>query len=112
MNFSKNINIFDVLSIDNEDQCYQYINPLGSMRSIISNNTAQDTLQSEDSEIMNFRSKMITFQNKESYMIMIKSITSIVKYEKVKVKGKFYEAMTATFSHEMRTPLNAIIGLL
>lgn len=45
-------------------------------------------------------------------MIMVKSITSVVKYEKVKVKGKFYEAMTATFSHEMRTPLNAIIGLL
>jgi signal transduction histidine kinase len=45
-------------------------------------------------------------------MIMIRSLTSIVKYDKLKLENHFYEMLTATVSHDMRTPLNAIIGLL
>ena len=45
-------------------------------------------------------------------MIMIKSISSIVKCEKLKVENHFYEMLTATVSHDMRTPLNAILNLL
>ena len=45
-------------------------------------------------------------------MIVIKNITQLVKYEKVKIENHFYEMLTATVSHEMRTPLNAIISLL
>ena len=45
-------------------------------------------------------------------MLMIKNITSIVKYEKLKLENYFYEMLTATVSHDMRTPLNAIVGLL
>lgn len=36
----------------------------------------------------------------------------MVKYEKAKTKTQFYEVMTATVAHEMRTPLNSVIGLL
>ena len=43
---------------------------------------------------------------------MIRSLTSIVNYEKIKMENHFYEMLTATVSHDMRTPLNAIIGLL
>lgn len=43
---------------------------------------------------------------------MIKSITSIVKYEKLKLENHFYEMLTATVSHDMRTPINAISGLI
>lgn len=35
-----------------------------------------------------------------------------MNYEKVKIENHFYEMLTATVSHEMRTPLNAIIALL
>ncbi len=45
-------------------------------------------------------------------MLVIKNITQLVKYEKVKIENHFYELITATVSHEMRTPLNAIISLL
>lgn len=45
-------------------------------------------------------------------MIVFKNLTQLVKYEKVKIENYFYEIMTATVSHEMRTPLNAIITLL
>jgi len=45
-------------------------------------------------------------------MIMIKNLTPNINYEKLKVENFFYEMLTATVSHDMRTPLNSIIGLL
>jgi len=44
-------------------------------------------------------------------MIMIKSITHFIKYSKLKLQNHFLEMMTATVSHDMRTPLNAILGI-
>ena len=43
---------------------------------------------------------------------MIRNVSSIVKCEKLKLENHFYEMLTATVSHDMRTPLNAIIGLV
>lgn len=54
----------------------------------------------------------IHFQNSLMKMAVIKDVTKIVKYEKVMKENQFHELLTATTSHEMRTPLNAIIGLL
>lgn len=45
-------------------------------------------------------------------MIMAKNLTPIIRYEKLKVENHFYEMLTATVSHDMRTPLNAMTGLL
>ena len=45
-------------------------------------------------------------------MILVKNLTPIVKYEKLKIEKHYYEMLTATVSHDLRTPLNAIIGLL
>jgi signal transduction histidine kinase len=45
-------------------------------------------------------------------MIVVKDMSPVIKYETVKLENHFYEMLTATVSHEMRTPLNAIIGLL
>lgn len=33
-------------------------------------------------------------------------------YEKLKMENNFYEMITATVSHDMRTPINAITGLI
>lgn len=66
----------------------------------------------ENKEIIMFKKGQIQFQNSESTMIVIKNITQLVKYERVKIENHFYEMLTATVSHEMRTPLNAIISLL
>jgi two-component system, sensor histidine kinase len=44
-------------------------------------------------------------------MIMAKSITHLIKYEKLKLQNHFLEMLTATVSHDMRTPLNAILGI-
>ena len=44
-------------------------------------------------------------------MIMVNHITPFVRYEKLKLENHFFEMLTATVSHDMRTPLNAIIGL-
>lgn len=45
-------------------------------------------------------------------MILLKNLTPVIKYEKLKLENHYYEMLTATVSHDMRTPLNAIIGLL
>jgi signal transduction histidine kinase len=44
-------------------------------------------------------------------MIMARSITHIIKYEQLKLHSHFLEMLTATISHDMRTPLNAILGI-
>ena len=42
---------------------------------------------------------------------MVRTITHLIKYEKLKLQNHFLEMLTATVSHDMRTPLNAILGL-
>ena len=44
-------------------------------------------------------------------MISIRDISNIIDYEKTKNEAKFFEALTATASHEMLTPLNSILNL-
>lgn len=44
-------------------------------------------------------------------MIMARSITHLIRYEKLKLQNHFLEILTATVSHDMRTPLNAIMGI-
>ena len=43
---------------------------------------------------------------------MVRNLTPTIKYEKLKIENHFYEMLTATVSHDMRTPLNSMIGLL
>jgi signal transduction histidine kinase len=45
-------------------------------------------------------------------MVFVKNLTWLAKYEDMKIDNQFYEMITATASHEMKTPLNAIICLL
>ena len=44
-------------------------------------------------------------------MIMIKSVTHFIKYHKLKLQNNFLEMLTATVSHDLRTPLNSILGI-
>lgn len=44
-------------------------------------------------------------------MIVIRNISVIIEFEKVKYENKYQELLTATMSHEMLTPLNSIINL-
>ena len=67
---------------------------------------------SDNHEIINFKTNHIHYQNTLAKIILVKSLTEITKYEKIKVENKFYEMLTATVSHEMRTPLNSIITLI
>jgi signal transduction histidine kinase len=43
-------------------------------------------------------------------MIMLKDITSAIKLNEIEREKQFYEILTATFSHEMKNPINQIIN--
>jgi signal transduction histidine kinase len=45
-------------------------------------------------------------------MVMFKNVTKVIRLEKVNREKLFYEILTATFSHEMKTPLNSMMNLL
>eukprot|EP00347_Sterkiella_histriomuscorum_P001382 403372250 len=64
------------------------------------------------SEIVNLMLQDMHFLNKELRLVLFHRITSFVKYEKLKMENNFYEMITATVSHDMRTPINSITGLL
>jgi signal transduction histidine kinase len=53
----------------------------------------------------------IHFQEQPAKMLVIRNITFIIEYEKIKNANKYQELLTATTSHEMLTPLNSIINL-
>ena len=52
------------------------------------------------------------FRNENHHLIMLKNLTKVIRLEKLQVENHFFEMLTATVSHDMRTPLNAIMGLL
>ncbi|CDW74528.1 multi-sensor hybrid histidine kinase [Stylonychia lemnae] len=63
-------------------------------------------------EMITIRENKIFYQDKMLRMIMIKCLTPLMKYEKLKLENHFYEMLTATVSHDMRTPLNSILNLV
>eukprot|EP00347_Sterkiella_histriomuscorum_P015876 403355346 len=73
----------------------------------------QQEIQSQKySEIFTIKQQGMGFQNKKLKLILFHRITSFIKYEKLKMEKNFYEMITATVSHDMRTPINAITGMI
>eukprot|EP00347_Sterkiella_histriomuscorum_P001618 403371338 len=73
------------------------------------------TLKSQNKqqpEYLTIQESNLSFKNQAHNMILTKNITTMINYENIKVENYFYEMLTATVSHDMRTPLNAIQGLL
>ena len=54
---------------------------------------------------------MINIRGIALNMLVISQLTSLIKYKKLKIENHFFELLTATVSHDMRTPLNAINGI-
>jgi signal transduction histidine kinase len=44
-------------------------------------------------------------------MIVLRDVSAGVKYERLKLHSQLADMLTATISHDMRTPLNAIISV-
>ncbi|CDW81024.1 pas domain s-box protein [Stylonychia lemnae] len=101
------LNIFEASNGDYQDECFEIIhkNQVLLTDSIISQDQS-------NYEIVSLSQCKINFSGSQHSMILIKNLTPVVKYEKLKVENHYYEMLTATVSHDMRTPLNAIIGLL
>ena len=53
----------------------------------------------------------ITFNNQVATLLILRNISTIINCEKQKNENKYLEILTATISHELMTPLNAVINL-
>ncbi|CDW74713.1 multi-sensor hybrid histidine kinase [Stylonychia lemnae] len=96
-----------------DGQCFQIEDDFEeALRKIdeLENNTKR--VEQAQKELVTLKESKIFYQSNQLRMIMIKSLTPIMKYEKLKLENHFYEMLTATVSHDMRTPLNAMTGLL
>eukprot|EP00347_Sterkiella_histriomuscorum_P002515 403367855 len=101
---NKKISLIEASQIKNAD---------GTSKFFKLSKVAQD-IEKQDSldEYLTIQTSIIPFQNQTHNMIITKNITTMINYENIKVENYFYEMLTATVSHDMRTPLNAIQGLL
>jgi hypothetical protein len=57
-------------------------------------------------KIFNIQKKPIVYNKISAKMIMLKDITSAIKLNEIEREKQFYEVLTATVSHEMKSPLN------
>lgn len=64
------------------------------------------------SEIICMKQQEMTYQSRPVKMILFHRITQFIKYDKLKMENNFNEMVTATVSHDMRTPINAILGTI
>ncbi|CDW73961.1 pas domain s-box protein [Stylonychia lemnae] len=80
----------------------------------LGNQNESNQIQSTTNQtlIVSLSSCEILFQNIVHQMIMVKDLTPEIKCQKLKIENHFYEMLTATVSHDLRTPLNIMGGLL
>jgi signal transduction histidine kinase len=57
------------------------------------------------------KTRKIFYQGKTVTMIALRDVSGGVKYERLKLHSQLADMLTATISHDMRTPLNAIISV-
>ena len=69
-------------------------------------------IKDEDRVYTQIRKSEIEFNEKPATLLLIRNISHIINYEKSKNVGKYQELLTGTVSHEMLTPLNAIINFV
>eukprot|EP00347_Sterkiella_histriomuscorum_P012253 403369304 len=105
------LNILQASKINENDGPQQYFKILTDP-SVASQKSIEQSLIQQQPEYLTIKESKLSFKGKVHKMILTKNITTMINYENIKVENFFYEMLTATVSHDMRTPLNAIQGLL
>ncbi|TNV83566.1 hypothetical protein FGO68_gene15673 [Halteria grandinella] len=97
---------------DEDGHLFKIVTTHNSLGRNISESAQEYRLETQTlQEIVAFDQQEILFQNSNHKLIIAKSLTHFVAYEKLKMQNHFLEMITATVSHDMRTPLNAILGV-
>lgn len=74
--------------------------------------TEEDGQNSENTEVVGLSVINIQYDNDPCSMILFRNWTHNFKYQFAKAESQLQEMITATVSHEMRTPINAIMTQL
>ncbi|OMJ91105.1 hypothetical protein SteCoe_6362 [Stentor coeruleus] len=65
----------------------------------------------KDKELIEWRGKLIEWDNQLSIILCGRNVTHLVKMEKESVENQYKSALLRTVSHELRTPTSAVISI-
>ena len=103
---SNDINLLDIIN----DSVPSSVLPIEGYKNYFQLITPKSDL-SHSSITVEVTKKCIKFNESACQLISIKNISSIIEYEKNKNEAKYQQLLLGSVSHEMLTPLNAIINL-
>ena len=52
------------------------------------------------------------YESQEAILVLFKDVSLFKEYEKVKYETKFKSILMTTITHELRTPVNGILGMI
>jgi len=55
--------------------------------------------------------RKIVFNDKECHILILKDLTSVVRFKKASQLGQNMKILATTVSHEMRLPLESVINM-
>jgi len=103
-NFSKeSISLLDILIMNEKS-------PMDGLIFETKINLDDSSVNSETTFIQILLKKVI-YKQKSATMVILRNVNNIIRYQKKKNEQKYQSLLTATFSHEMLTPLNSIINI-
>jgi hypothetical protein len=105
INTTKPISVEEALIFGEVDRFYYVINPDQI-------NESFESLAKEEMEVVGLNLINIQFEQKDCHLILLKNWTSYFRYQLSKQAQKIQEMITATISHEMRTPINSILTMI
>ena len=97
--------------MDYYDNFYQVVD-CGRLQDIEASNSERDVDSALDHEIVSLHQISIQYDNVPCSMILFRNWSNNFKFQFQKNQSQLMEMMTATVSHEMRTPINAILTQL
>jgi signal transduction histidine kinase len=117
----QSFSVFEAVEIFSEDQCFQILS--NSKNNPELNQAFSDALTVANAylprqsirtseEIFKFVKVPINVDDVVCNLVILQNLTSLVRLKQFEFESQLSSILTATASHEMKTPLNSILSLM